>query len=301
MQTGRFAGNNLKPFPEIRLVPCHSPRKRRPCIIRIPIPVLLRGLVVKILPLVVLAAGVLFSALVQAGESSDQEAEEKTTVYIGAGPYIQSQPYEGADPLVLASPVGIFDNRLFYVRWARLGMYFYGGDNWGMSITAQPRPFGYRTADSPALAGMADRNTSWEAGLAISGKNKAGFAELVGFQDILGNSNGYMTRLELGKLIPAGRWFFQPSLYLLYYSDRFNNYYYGVRDNEATASRPAYRAGGGLNLAAQTYIMYDFSKHWHFLGNVRIDYLSSQIRNSPIVGDDFMISGLLSVLYSFDY
>ncbi len=256
-----------------------------------------RDLDVKLFYLPLFIIALVLSHPVQAEEAQP----EKTTVYVGAGPYFQSQPYEGADPLVLASPVGIFDNRLFYVRWARLGMYFYGGDNWGMSITAQPRPFGYKTADSPTLAGMADRNNSWEAGLAIGGKNRLGFAELVYFQDILGNSNGYMSRLELGKLIPAGRWFFQPSVYLLYYSDRFNNYYYGVRDNEATATRAAYRAGGGVNLAAQTYIMYDFSKHWHFLGNIRVDYLSSQIRNSPIVADDFMISGLLSVLYSFDY
>ena len=50
----------------------------------------------------------------------------KDDTYIGLGPYFQTQPYKDADPVVLASPVIFFDNSLFYVRWTRVGMYFYG-------------------------------------------------------------------------------------------------------------------------------------------------------------------------------
>lgn len=232
-------------------------------------------------------------------------AENGTTTekraYLGAGPYVQSQPYTDTDAFVLPSPVIFFDNRLFYVRWTRVGMYLYGQQSWGISVTAQPVPLHYEASDSPLLAGMADRNSSWEAGFAIGGENELGFAELSLFHDILGNSNGTKLRLELGKFIRTGRWTVVPSVLAIGLSEDFNDYYYGVRPGEATASRPAYTAGSGVNLAAQTYLMVDITKNWHILGNLRADYLAATITDSPIVDQDWIFSGMISVLYSFPF
>jgi len=233
--------------------------------------------------------------------AAEESADEPRNFYLGGGAYIQTQPYADADPIVLPSPVLFADNRLFYVRWTRVGMYVYGQQNWGISITAQPRPFGYEAGDAPILAGMAERKSSWEAGLAIGGENKYGFAELTWFRDILGNSDGSLLRLELGKFIEKGKWTFVPSVFVIRYDDRFNDYYYGVRPGEATVGRPAYTASAGFNYAAQTYIKYSFTRHWHFLGNIRGDLLADTIENSPLVDKGYMLSGLLSVMYSFEY
>lgn len=235
-----------------------------------------------------------------AADSTPQVVEQKEKqAYLGAGPYVQSQPYIGADAKILPSPVVFFDNHLFYVRWARVGMYLYGQQDWAVSITAQPNPYGYQASDSPALAGMADRNSSWEGGFSLGGENDLGFAELTWFHDLLDNSNGTKVRLELGKFIETGRWTMSPSVLAIWLSGDFNNYYYGVTADEATASRPAYTAGAGLDLAAQTYVMYDINKRWHILGNLRADYLASAITDSPIVDQDWIISGMISILYSF--
>ncbi len=128
-----------------------------------------------------------FARITVAAADSQENPNEKQA-YLGAGPYMQSQPYEGADAFTVATPVVFFDNRRFYMRWMRLGMYLYGEQNWGISITAQPVPLQYEASDSRALAGMEDRDNSWEAGFAISGENDLGFAELSLFHDLLGNS-----------------------------------------------------------------------------------------------------------------
>jgi len=231
----------------------------------------------------------------------DKPIIAKDRAFIGGGLYLQSQPYEETDGFTAISPVVFFDNELFYVRWTRLGMYFMGGKNWGASVTLQPRPFGYETSDSQTFAGMANRNASWEGGLSIAGKNDLGFAELTFFTDLLDNSEGSLLRLELGKKIATNKWTFVPSLLAIYFDEKFNNYYYGVAANEATATRAFYVAPAGLNLAAQSYINYDINKNWHLLGNIRADYLSSGISDSPIVSKRYMLSGLVSVMYSFEY
>ena len=240
----------------------------------------------------------LVSAHVLADKAEQPEASDQRT-YVGVGPYIQSQPYRDADPVVVPTPVVFFDNRLFYVRWTRVGMYVYGGDNWGVSLTAQPRPYGYEADDADILQGMEERKNSWEAGFAIGGKNELGFAELTWFNDILGHSNGSLARLELGKVISSGRWTLVPSLYLIGFSGRFNDYYYGVEPDEATAVRPAYSAKAGINLALQSFLMVDLSESWHLQANLRLDYLDDTISDSPIVEDDWMVSGMLAIAYSF--
>ncbi|MDA3909426.1 MAG: MipA/OmpV family protein, partial [Sulfurimonas sp.] len=68
------------------------------------------------------------------------EAEDKKQkVTIGAGPYIQTQPYKNVDDIVLSSPVIFFDNGVAYVRWTRAGLYFLGDKqkdySWGFSLT----------------------------------------------------------------------------------------------------------------------------------------------------------------------
>ena len=228
---------------------------------------------------------------------------EGTKLYLGAGPYVQSQPYRHADPVVTPSPVIFFDNQLFYVRWTRVGMYFMGDSSddfsWGASLTAQPRPFGYESDDSSALDGMDERKTSWEGGLAIAAEYKKYFAEFLLVRDLLDNSNGAMARAEFGATLKTGNFSFYPSVLAIYRSEKFNDYYYGVKPEEAAAGRPAYAAGSGVEFALQSYIKYDINENWHALVNLRADYLSSETRNSPIVDDRFMYSGLVSAMYSF--
>lgn len=231
--------------------------------------------------------------------------QTKQKVLIGAGPYVQSQPYDGADALLLPTPVIFFDNKLFYVRWTRVGLYFMGhsGDDfsWGASLNAQPRPFGYKAEDSTVLAGMDERKNSWEAGLSLAAEYKTVFAELLVLHDILDASNGYMVRAELGNSFKYEKWGFYPSFLAIYRSDKFNDYYYGVTQEESTPTRPFYRADGGMDYAAQTFIKYNFTNSWSTLINLRADLLSQEASNSPIVSSSQMYSGMVSLIYTFEY
>jgi MipA family protein len=240
----------------------------------------------------------------------------KDDVFVGLGPYFQTQPYKDADPVVLATPVIFFDNSLFYIRWTRVGMYFYGQrtaeGGWGLSITAQPQVLGYYDSPAmtqlnhrnptPVLAGMPAHESGWEGGLAAAYKHGDYFAELLLMQEIVPNSNGIKVRIELGKSFSYGHWYFVPSFLAVWLSQPFTNYYFGVPASlaDTTLNRPAYTPGAALNLAAQTYIKYDLSEHWHLLANLRADRFADAITDSPLSGKRYMYSGMFSVLYSFN-
>lgn len=233
--------------------------------------------------------------------------DSKQEVSIGFGPYIQSQPYKNTSDIILPSPVVFFDNSLFYVRWSRLGVYFLGDKQeefaWGLSLTAQPRTLGYKADDADILAGMDERKSSLEGGLAFSAKYKDTYVENMLLHDLLGYHKSWLNRTEVGTKYSLGKVNFYPSIVMLYMSDKFVNYYYGVKNNEANLAinRPAYTAHSGFEFGVQTYVGFPLSKHFSALFNFRYDLLAKGAKNSPLVEDDYIYSGLASVLYNFEY
>jgi outer membrane protein len=76
-------------------------------------------------------------------------------------------------------------------------------------------------------------------------------------------------------------------------------YYYGVRPEESFASRPAYETGSGTNTFIRFSARHALTEHWHLAGVVEREFLSSAIRNSPIVNTSHVDTWFLGLYYSF--
>jgi len=233
-------------------------------------------------------------------------ADTKQKVTVGAGPYIQTQPYEGAAPIFVPSPVIFFDNSLFYIRWSRFGMYFLGKKEkdfaWGFSITAQPRTYGYEAKDSKTLEGMDKRETTFEAGVAFSASYDDKYIETMLLTDMLGRYNSWIFKTEIGDEYHLGDFSFYPSVIVIYQSQKFLDYYYGVKESEEiNGKRPAYTPNDGVLFGVQTYINYPLTEKLSTLINIRADLIPKTAYDSPIVKDRFIYSGLLSLIYKFEY
>ena len=230
-------------------------------------------------------------------------SENKQQITIGAGPYFQTQPYTGVDTTVLPSPVIFFDNDLFYVRWSRAGLYFLGDRNedfsWGLSLTVQPRVYGY---DSNDIQGMDKRENTWEGGLAFSAKKSDAYIEIMALNDLLNKYDSWIFKSEIGYDIKYGKFSFYPSIIAIYQSKKFVNYYYGVTQSEASnRGENEYSPGSGIQLGAQTYVKYPLTKKLSALVNLRADRLPSGAHSSTIVNDKYIYSGLASLIYTFEY
>ena len=227
---------------------------------------------------------------------------EKLT--IGAGPYVQSQPYKDADAIVVPSPVIFYDNSLVYVRWTRAGIYFLGDKNddlsWGFSLTAQPRVNQYKASDSSYLTGMSDKESSIEGGLAFSASKEKAYFEVMALTDMLRNHEAWVLNSELGYKLEVGKLSIYPSLLLTYQSAKFMDYYYGVKSYEATASRAYYSPSSGFQVGAQAYFNYPLTEKVAVFANLRADKLSTEATDSSIVNEDYIYSGLVSLIYTFE-
>jgi len=234
-----------------------------------------------------------------------QDSKQKVT--LGAGPYLQTQPYKDTKAILVPSPVVFFDNSLFYIRWSQVGVYFLGDKQdeyaWAFSLTAQPRPYGYEPEDSPYLKGMQSRESTAEGGLAFSAKYHQHYIEVMGLTDLLDRYDSWIVKGELGTEYKLGNFTLYPSLICIYQSDKFVDYYYGVKASEEDLSlgRHFYEPEGGFQLGAQTYISYPITDTWSTLINARVDKLTSDAANSPLTQSGYIYSGLVSLIYTFEY
>lgn len=229
--------------------------------------------------------------------------EKKQSITLGLGSYIQTQPYENVDTLILPSPVIFFDNGLLYVRWTRVGLYFLGQKQdsyaWGFSLTAQPRTYGYLSDD---ITAMDERKTSWEGGLAFSASKDDAWVEVMALTDIIDRYNSLIIKTELGYDFIYKNISFYPSVVVTYQSSRFMNYYYGVKESEKIiGTRDTYLANHGLQLGVQTYIKYPLTKKLSTLINLKVDRISNEAVDSPIINQSYIYSGLASLIYTFEF
>jgi outer membrane protein len=223
---------------------------------------------------------------------------------IGLGAYMQTQPYKDTDSIIVPSPVIFYDNGFIYARWSRFGVYFLGDKqkdfSWGLSLTAQPRPNGYKSDDSIYLKGLKDKKSSLEGGLAFSAFSKNRYIEAMILYDMLGRYKSYIAKIEAGYKYKKGKFTFYPSIIGVYESKSFTNYYYGISNEESILSNyHPYSPSGGLRVGIQSYINYHIYKNYSAFFNIRADRLSNSAKNSPIVDDSFVYSGLISLLYTF--
>jgi len=227
---------------------------------------------------------------------------------LGLGAYMQTQPYKGIDALIVPSPVVFYDNGIVYARWTRFGLYFYGhkasdisGDlSWGFSLTVQPRPNGYKPSDSSYLKGLEEKKSSFEGGLAFTLYGGDQYLEAMVVTDLLDRYDSYIVKVETGLKKKLGDVTFYPSIIGVYESSEFTQYYYGITQEEAAkTSYSVYMPGGGLRVAAQTYISYPLYRNTDLFVNLRVDRLTNNAKSSPIVEDSLVYSGLLSIIYTF--
>lgn len=248
-----------------------------------------------------LAAALLCLAVFSAAASSDPLVDVLPDGAFGIGySYSRMRPfYRGSERNLDHALLYLYEGDTFYLHGSRLGLKV-AWDAWRFDTFVRHRFEGFTQDAVPSSAlGMAPREPDLDAGISLRRKLPWGtpYAELT--RDVSSRSEGLELKLGYWNEWRRGRLTLRPHAALSFRDSDLNDYYYGVRAAEATPTRPAYTAKGGMDGELGLYATYRLADAWHLTGSVTAGRRSSTVRASPIAEDRFDTAVTLGVLYDF--
>ncbi|HEX5792020.1 MAG TPA: MipA/OmpV family protein [Rheinheimera sp.] len=236
---------------------------------------------------------VVITALLFGSTAAAQQSAPKGFIY-GIGVGINQEIYQGYSNRTIPLPIlGYRGDKLsVYGPFISYKMLELG--NISFSAKLAPRFAGFDESDSSVFTGMAKRKDSLDGGIGVQLRQQNWLLEAETVFDLLGNSNGQESKLAVGYSYRYAAVVIEPKFGISYSDGKLVNYYYGVREKEATAERAAYKAGGavnynaGLSLSTPLFFggMTRFGVEHHWYG--------SSISDSPLTDRDTGLSAFLS-------
>jgi outer membrane protein len=247
-----------------------------------------------------LAALALASCASVAGASSDPLTGIAAPGGAGVGAITRAErsPYLGAGTRYDFVPVYLYEGERVYLHSLSLGVKFGVTETRRFDLFLRHRFEGHPTDEIPTrLTGMAQREPGIDLGIGgqLAGTWGIAFAEVL--RDVSQASHG--TELRLGYKYPVrrGALTVRPHAMLSLRSASLNDYYYGVRPEEARADRPAYEANGAATPEVGVQLIYRLTSRWRVLAGVSAARLPDTVRASPLVEHRTLTNLELGALY----
>ncbi|MBU1645114.1 MAG: MipA/OmpV family protein [Gammaproteobacteria bacterium] len=254
-----------------------------------------------------LAAGLSLSPGLGFAATDDDSSAPAATVSaggrgagLGAALRSEASPYRGGGTRSDLVPVYVYEGKRVFLETYRAGVKLIDTPDARLDAFVGYRFEGHPYDRIPAsLAGMASRNAGLDIGFTYQRRNPWGtlFGEVL--HDVASGSNGSEVRVGYQYDWAHGNLQLQPRIAFAARDANLNNYYYGVRAAEATAARPAYEPGAGVNAELGLSAVYRLSERWRLFGGVSARRWSASVRASPIVQDRTQLAGQLGLAYDF--
>src|SRR6185503_4302175 len=219
-------------------------------------------------------------------------------VAIGFMTRVERSPYRSAGMRRDFIPLYLYEGERVYLHSLSLGLKFGGSEARRFDVFLRHRFEGHPSDDIPAsLEGMARREPGIDAGVGAQAGGSWGIAFAEFLHDLSAASHGSELRLGYKYPLRSGRFWLRPHATLSLRGGRLNDYYYGVRPEEARADRPAYEAGAGVMPELGILAAYPLSERWRLLAGATAARLPRTVRESPIVEHGLLRSVQFALLY----
>ncbi len=225
---------------------------------------------------------------------------EPGSLGLGALARSEASPYKGGSSVTGAEPLYFFEGKYVYLHANRAGLKLPNTANHKFDVFLNYRFEGHPYDNLPtSLAGMETRKASYDAGLGYTYRTAWGNWDVEYMKDAGNINKGSEFRLGYSYDWRSGRWHFLPSVTYARRDANLNNYYYGVKTTEATATRAAYMPGAGNDLSFGLYGTYALSERWRLLGGIGATRHDAKITNSPIARGGVQSAASLGLAYDF--
>ena len=219
---------------------------------------------------------------------------------VGIVERIEHSPYRGSDRNADLQPQFRYDSRYFYLQSDRIGIKL-ESEALRTELFLRRRLEGFASDHVPdSMSGMAKRSGGDDLGLGL--RYRSGWHVFYGeaMRNVSEESDG--TEVRVGYRYE--RWWggslrLRPYMTLAWRDEKLNNYYYGVRPEEATPERPAYEPGAGLNLELGLLATYHVTPSWQVIAGFGTTRWAGGVAESPVFESRVQTHALVGVMYGF--
>jgi outer membrane scaffolding protein for murein synthesis (MipA/OmpV family) len=283
---------------------------------------------VKVIIVKLRLASIALMATMLTANTAHADFEQRTNsdiVSIGIGAKVNSGPYRGQDSYVDPVPLINIEYGRFFFKGATAGFHFYNHKRVSLAIAASYRSEFLDVDDindknEQLYYGITeDRDPATEVGFVGRFYSRVGLVEGTFFKDVTDTYDGTRASLKISRPIPdTGKWTVVPSFYVNYYSEKFNNYYYGVTQEENDAGeviavdkgeisdgefsrkiRPTYSTGNTGHVGFALDMKYSFTQNVKAIGNISIEKFAGEVETSPLTEDKELITAIVGLAYEF--
>lgn len=218
---------------------------------------------------------------------------------LGLGVASQGQPQRGSESQVFVLPFPSYQGERLSLDFGNVRYALSRSDRFRFAVEGQIRFDGYDPTESPALAGLEERDATLDAGFSLTSTRAWGVASLKAVGDVLGVHEGFEVSASYEYPMQLGSWVVSPSIGVSWLSEELVDYYYGVRTSEAMPDRPAYFGDSAINASAGVNAVYRLGTNWDLLAGMQYVRFSGEITDSPIIADDHQIVTYSAMVYRF--
>ena len=179
---------------------------------------------------------------------------------VGVASRVEQSMYRDGGTRFDLVPLYMYEGKYVYLHAYRAGLKLDQTPDRRFDVFLSRRFEGFPFDRIPAsLAGMSGRTPGVDAGMRYQRNGTRGSAYGEYLHDSSGSSHGNELRLGYSQPWRSGKLLLSPGLMFAQRDAKLNNYYYGVETTEATAVRPAYQPGSGVNTRIGLDARYDLS------------------------------------------
>ncbi|WP_434604915.1 MipA/OmpV family protein [Pseudomonas sp. Z4-7] len=250
-------------------------------------------------------AGTAFVLGVCASMAASADQPEGSAWGLGVGAVSSQQPYEGIDRDSEVLPLIYFENEYLRVFGPTAeiklpGLEISDTQQLDFSLVGEYDFSGYDDDDARILEGMSDRKGGFWAGAKVQWRNDLADVSAEWLGDVSGNSKGQRFTLGLERSWRIGEHIMlTPRLAAIWQDEKYVDYYFGVRENEARIDRAAYDGKSGINTEFGVRGNYMLDDHHSVFLDLKATSLANEIKDSPLVDQSTENSVLFGYLYRF--
>lgn len=225
-------------------------------------------------------------------------------IELGVAGMFLSSPYKQHDSTIFPFPMVHIEAKHVYVRGLSAGAMLWTDDNdlneLSIGLALGLQHFDNNSTNNAQLAHLNDRDMTLDAYIQYILRSKVGHIGVRLGHDTLGNADGFLFNAYYKIPIPLGNVTLTPGLGFNFESEKRVEYYYGVSHGEANRSGLAYYNPNG---AFTPYASIEASVKVNDLVKVfasgNVNFLSNEIKDSPMVNENNTYGLTLGVTYSF--